>query len=220
MRPNKQLFQALSLSSLASVLLFIVGFVAYDEGWLWFLNWNLFLAWLPLVFAWILVRKLHVFRWSSWKGIVLTALWLGFLPNSFYLASDFIHLNQDTPGASLFSVTMLLSYTMSGLLLGYTSLYLLHKELLKRLSARWSHTIVAIILLACSFAIYLGRFLRWNTWDVLVNPFGILFDVSDRFINPAAHEQTFRITIVLFILLGSLYMVVFKLIRAIRKTKH
>lgn len=207
------------LSTAASVVLYIIGIIAYDEGWLGFLNWNLFLAWLPLGLAWQLVCQLPKHRWSSWRGILVTALWLGFLPNSFYLASDFIHLSRGTPGSELFSVALLLSYTVTGLLLGYASLYLVHRQLLVRLPKRSAHGIIAAILLAASFAVYLGRFLRWNTWDVLINPAGLLFDVSDRFINPSAHEQTFRITLVLFILYGSLYAVAYRLIAAIR-TSH
>jgi uncharacterized membrane protein len=77
---------------------------------------------------------------------------------------------------------------------------------------------VAIILLLCSFAIYLGRYLRWNTWDILVNPAGILFDVSDRFINPAAYPRTFSTTACFFVLLGSAYVFVWSAVAAIRRS--
>jgi uncharacterized membrane protein len=99
------------------------------------------------------------------------------------------------------------------------SVYLVHKEMLKRLEPAVAHTLVAAVLLACSFAIYLGRSLRWNTWDVLINPAGILFDVSDRFINPAAHPQSLVTTTTFFMLLASMYYVIYELVNVIRTSK-
>lgn len=211
---------SLAYLSAISVGLFLVGVILYDTTRFWFLNWNLFLAWLPLLFAWLLVRFLKVGRWFSWQGIILTFLWLGFLPNSFYIISDLVHLQHATSSTALYYTVLILSFGINGLLLGYTSLYLLHKEFIKRIGKNYAWFVVSAALLLCSFAIYLGRYLRWNTWDVLVNPAGILFDVSDRIINPSAHEQTFRITILLFVLLGSLYMVAWQLVMALRSTAH
>jgi uncharacterized membrane protein len=112
---------------------------------------------------------------------------------------------------------MILSFSLNGYLLGFTSIFLLHQQLVKRLKSRQAHLLIAAILLLCSFAIYLGRYLRWNTWDVILNPAGLLFDVSDRIINPAAHTQTFITTFSFFILLGSLYIVLWQMAAALRQ---
>lgn len=66
-------------------------------------------------------------------------------------------------------------------------------------------------LLLSSFAIYLGRYLRWNTWDIIINPAGLIFDVSDRIINPGTYSLTFIVTAVFFVVLGSAYAVVYRL---------
>lgn len=216
---NSPVIRALLLSSLSSVFIYLIGYFFYDDTDFWFLNWNLLLAWLPLLFAWLLTRHLRSNAWLTWPALIYTGLWLGFLPNSFYIASDLVHLRLASSSISLFYVVMVLSFTLSGLLVGYTSLYLLHKQLIKKSSELIAHSLVGVVLLLCSFAIYLGRYQRWNTWDVLINPAGILFDVSDRFINPAAHEQTFRITLLFFILLGTTYAVIWQLIHAIRPGK-
>lgn len=208
---------ALAYLSLVSVGLFITGVIFYHSSRFWFLNWNLVLAWLPLLFAWLLVQHISRHPWMSWQGITLTFLWLGFLPNSFYIISDLVHLQYATSANALYYTILILSFGISGLLLGFTSLYVLHKQLIKRAGQRNAAVVVSAILFLCSFAIYLGRYLRWNTWDVLINPAGILFDVSDRIINPSAHEQTFRITLLLFILLGSLYIVIWQFISAIKR---
>src|SRR5581483_10375463 len=137
--------------------------------------WNLFLAWMPVLFTgwilWVLRRK----PWSSWEGLLATALWLGFLPNSFYMISDFIHLQEVRRVDLLYDVIMFSSFIFNGVLLGFLSLYTVHHQLLKRLTNRSAATVIGLVILVCSFAIYLGRDLRWNTWDLLVNPAGIIF---------------------------------------------
>lgn len=185
----------------------------------WFLLWNLFLAWLPLLFAWWLVKRLKHSRWSDTGNIALTFLWVGFLPNSFYIVSDLIHLEATGEVSLLYDAVMFTSFIFNGYVAGYMSLLLVHDRLLKRISRIRAHAIVAAVLLACSFAIYLGRNLRWNTWDVLVNPAGILFDVSDRFINPAAHPQAFVTTVTFLLLLGSIYIVIWQFVHALKADK-
>lgn len=203
---------ALLFSSLISVLLFLGRAVHYGSSDYWFLNWNLFLAWLPLLFAWQLHKCLKTQAWSTWQNLTLSFLWLGFLPNSFYICSDLVHLPIFSAGTILYDVVLLLSFSINGFFLGFLSLFIIHNQLFKRIKQR-SHFIIAAILLLCSFAIYLGRYLRWNTWDVLINPAGLLFDLSDRIINPASHPQTFVTTLSFFALLGSIYVVIWQIIR-------
>jgi uncharacterized membrane protein len=214
-----RLLYALGFSSAVSVFLFVSRAVHYDTHAYWFLNWNLFLAWLPLLFAWQLYRWTQTRPWLSWQGIVLTILWLGFLPNSFYLTSDLIHLQSTAVINVLYDTVMLLSFALNGLILGYISLYLVHSQLVKRIRPRAASITVAGVLLLCSFAIYLGRYLRWSSWDVIINPAGILFDVSDRIINPVSHPQTFVTTATFFLLLGSLYLVIWEMTEFLKGQK-
>jgi uncharacterized membrane protein len=100
--------------------------------------------------------------------------------------------------------------------LGYISLYLFHLELRKRLPEMSAARFVGVIILLCSIAIYMGRSLRWNTWDLFINPAGILFDVSDRLINPQAHPQMFVQIISFFVLLGLFYLFIWNLVRTLR----
>lgn len=207
---------ALVVSNAVSLLLFMMRSVESQTDRYWFLIWNLFLAWLPLLFVWWLVQRLRTTAWASWQNVGLTLLWIGLLPNSFYLISDYIHLHETGEVSLLYDIVMFTSFVFNGLVAGFMSLFLVHRELLKRISFRKAHGIVALVLLACSFAIYLGRSLRWNSWDVLVNPAGILFDVSDRVVNPGAHPQSFVTTVTFFVLLSSMYMVAWELVRALR----
>ncbi|MDB5163810.1 MAG: hypothetical protein JWS12_428 [Candidatus Saccharibacteria bacterium] len=200
------------VSNLVCILFFAIRVMDSHSWRYFFLFWNLFLAWLPLVFAWWLAKVISKGRWFSLGPLVLTALWLGFLPNSFYLTSDLIHLQSTGEVSLLFDVVMFMAFIWAALLLGFTSLIMVHKQLLKRIDRGTAHGLITIVLLICSFAIYLGRYLRWSTWDVLVNPAGILFDVTDRFISPSAHPQTFTTTATFFILYGSMYIAIWRLI--------
>jgi uncharacterized membrane protein len=211
--------RSLLLLGALGATLFVFEAVHYNNTQYWFLIWNLFLAWLPLFFAWHLHKWLKSKPWASWQGIGLTLLWLGFLPNSFYISSDLIHLRGLPTDNVLYDAVMLLLFAINGYLLGYISLFLVHKQLLKKLPAQSAHAVIAAVLLLCSFAIYLGRYLRWNTWDVLINPAGLLFDVSERIINPVAHPQTFSTTITFFALLGTLYIVIWEFVQVIKNEK-
>lgn len=214
-----RIFGTLVLASFSSIGLYLFGAYRNQNDAYSYMVWNLFLAWLPLVFiAWLLL-VLRRKRWSSWEGISVSFLWLFFLPNSFYMISDFIHL-QDAPRVDvLYDAVMLMSFACTGLLLGYLSLVLFHLELRRRLAARSVRKVVGSVLLACSFAVYMGRELRWNSWDVLFNPAGILFDVSNRVLRPLEYPGMFVTVIAFFVLLGTFYVVAWNLARAIRSVR-
>jgi uncharacterized membrane protein len=96
---------------------------------------------------------------------------------------------------------------------------LVHTELLRRVSRRATHTLIELVLVLCSFAIYIGRDLRWNSWDILTHPASVLFDVSDRVLNPREHPQVITTTLSFFVLLSSMYIVWCAVTRATRATK-
>jgi uncharacterized membrane protein len=217
--PGQRLVVALGISALVSVGLYFFRLIYTGSVRYWFLVWNLALAWVPLFFAWGLAKTLKSHRWMSVQGMGLTLLWLVFLPNSFYLVSDLVHLHPTGEISVLYDAVMFGLFIFNGFIYGFASLLVVHRELLRRVRPANAHSTVALVLLICSFAIYLGRYLRWNTWDVLVNPAGLLIDVSDRFVNPAAHEQTYSTTAVMFLLLGTLYWVIWETVRFLRSPK-
>jgi len=215
-----RIVNVLLFSSGVSVLLFIARAISQQSSNFWYLNWNLVLAWLPMVFSYFLVQYLITGMWLTWKGLGLTFLWLIFLPNSFYIATDFIHLQESSSGTLLFDTALILSFTLNGFLLGYLSVYSMHQLLLHRMRARTAHWMIAGVFLLCSFAIYLGRYLRWNTWDIISNPLGLVFDVSERFINPTSHEQTFRTTALFFVLIATFYVVIWQIFNELQAARR
>lgn len=203
--PRGQFVIALVVSSLVSVGLFSYAAVRDRSLGNDYLLWNLFLAWLPLVFALRLMSVLRRKLWSGWEAILTTFLWLAFLPNSFYMISDLIHLQQVPNANILYDTLMFTSFVFTGIILGFSSLYLVHLQLRRRFPPRTAGAWAGAILLICSVAIYMGRDLRWNTWDLVVNPGGLLFDISDRVQHPAAYPQMFLVISAFFVLLCSTY---------------
>jgi len=217
-RPRTQFLQMLLVSTFASIVLFLIGAWRNHSWELAYLVWNLFLAWLPLLFAVWLVNVLRYKLWSSWEALLASFLWLLFLPNSFYMVSDFIHLGESPRVDILYDAVMFTSFIFVGVVLGLSSLYLVHQEFRKRFSIRSSTVWLGIIFLLCSFAIYLGRDLRWNSWDILTNPGGLVFDVSDRLLHPSAYRQMFVTTGTFLALISSMYGLTYKAIGLIRQT--
>jgi uncharacterized membrane protein len=207
----------LMLSSL-SVAFFIARVIVTRSERYWFLNWNLALAWPPLIIAYVLRRHLGRYAWSNWKSIMLVVCWLVLVPNTFYLVSDFVHLDSTVQNevSLLYDISMFMSYALTGLALGCVSMYMVHMELKKRLGRFRAWSVIGVIILLDSFAIYLGRFLGWNSWDLFINPAGIITDISDRIINPTAYPNTFTITLLFFVFIMVAYGSFYSLLQTLK----
>lgn len=204
--------EAVGLISFSCLFLFFSRAIVTGTPRYWFIPENLFLAWLSLIFAWLLVGRLRHSRWSSWQNIGLSAAWLFFLPNSWYVLTDFIHVYPTDEVSEIFDIGLISLLVISGFTLGFTSLYMVHKQFLKRFSRLASHSYIGVILALASFAIYLGRYLRWNTWDIIADPGGIILNVSDRLLNPLAYPGAFNTTLLLFFVLGVIYVAILKVL--------
>lgn len=202
------LARAVLLANASALLLFVLrvlltGLVRYR-----YLPWNLLLAWLPLVTAWLL----RGWRWRGrrWAELGLPVVWLLLLPNSFYVVSDLIHLRAVPEIGLLYDAVLFAAFIINSFGAGLAALYFMHRWLIDRLGGL-AHGLMAGACLLSGFAIYLGRSQRWNSWDAALNPAGLLFDVSERLINPLAHPQLIVTTASFFLLIGSLYLVVWRL---------
>ncbi len=201
---------ALIIVSLVCLALFALRVAATESLRYWFVPENLFLAWVSLGLSLLLVAQLKLRRWLSWRNMALTVAWLIFLPNTWYVLTDFIHVYPTGEISELYDIVLMSSLTICGFALGFTSLYMVHKELLKRTSSARAGVLVALVLLISSFGIYLGRDLRWNAWDVVTDPSGLVIDVSDRVIDPLGHPRAFNVTGLFFVLLGTSYWAVWQ----------
>ena len=162
-----------------------------------FLSWNLFLAWLPLVFAlWLDERERRGAGRLMLVGV--TMAWLAFWPNAPYILTDFVHLAGRSPNVPVplwYDIVLIAVFAWNGLLLGFASLAIFHRVATRRFGAARGWGFVALASLLGGFGIYLGRFERWNTWDVLARPTELLASVVMPVVNPIAHPKVWGVTL-------------------------
>jgi uncharacterized membrane protein len=141
--------------------------------------------------------------------VVLGLVWVVFYPNAPYIVTDLIHLVEHPSGLVWFDLVLIASCAWTGLLLGFISLSLVQTVVRHHAGAIVGWIFVLAITGLGSFGIYLGRFLRWNSWDVLTDPSRLFYDIWERIVNPFDHTQTFVVSIILsgFLLVAYLAVV-------------
>ena len=159
-----------------------------------FLVWNLFLAWVPYAGT-LALRELHERRVRSLSLVPFFLVWLGFLPNAPYLVTDFIHLRFRDGAPLWFDAVMLASFAWAGVGLGAASLRGGARIVRARGGAWAALAFVPIVALATGFGIYLGRFVRLNTWDVATKPGTVLVQVLSPLVHPFGHARAWTVTL-------------------------
>lgn len=216
---EKRYLQMLGLFSGLCLGLFSFRLLATGVSRYWFVPENLLLAWLALFFGWVLVQQLERRGWRNWRALVLTWFWLLFLPNAWYVMTDFIHVFDTGEISYLYDIAMITVLTMTGFLLGFTSLFMVHRQLLKRIDVFWGALTAGAVILLVSFAIYLGRDLRWNTWDILTNPSGLILSITDRVINPFGYPRAVNVTAIFFVVISVMYLAIWLFLKPIATRK-
>ena len=157
-----------------------------------FLLWNLFLAWLPLIMAYAVSSFASRRRYVALTVLPAAALWLLFFPNAPYILTDLVHLRHPRPDVPLWFDTLLINwFAWTGLLLGIVSLFLMHNVVRKAFGRIAGWIFVFIVGTLCSVGIYIGRFLRWNSWDVIFHPAARLGDILHYAANPSLQSIVF-----------------------------
>jgi len=164
-------------SAICFLLLVIRAVYAGEMRWTGFF-WNLLLAWVPLIFAQLLCGELDRPGRRRWLLGGLFLGWVLFFPNAAYIVTDLVHLKARHPVPLWFDYILITAYAWTGLSLGYISLRLLHVRVHQRRGARVGWAFVTGMLAAGSAGIYVGRFFRWNSWDVIVRPWIPLRDLA------------------------------------------
>jgi uncharacterized membrane protein len=203
-RPYHQRQIALHLLCIFSITLLIFRIIITGQLSFIFLVWNLFLAYIPFGISTLMeLKKKDVDHWQFW---VTAPLWLLFFPNAPYILTDLFHLNNNRMMPEWFDLLLILSFAISGLLLGLFSLRSMHK-IVETLHSKWVGLLfVMVSIVGGSFGVYLGRFERYNSWDIFRMPFEIAKDISSRIIYPSDHPRTWGLTIGLSLLLAILYL--------------
>ena len=180
------------MSLLAAALLLGRFELADNETYL-FLGYNLGLAWIPYLISLFarLVEPIPIVRFIL---LPLVPLWLLFFPNAPYLVTDFVHLRERLPVPLWYDVGLLAVFATAGLILGLTSLSHMDAVVHRFLGGLMASIFVLGTTALAGLGIYLGRFLRWNSWDILYNPQNLLGDIYHRLILPTDHLGTWGVT--------------------------
>lgn len=183
-------------------------------GWQWtgepwdgpHLLWNLALAWVPYLasLGLVVLGRRAPGAVAAWWGLFL--VWLVFFPNAPYLVTDWLYLPHFR--AELwYSIGLFLTFSLAGLLLSVTSLYLVHTLLRQRMGQIETGAILALVFLLSGLGVFLGRFLRLNSWDVVTRPGTVLDELTQHLGDPAHDGKPLCFSLGFAVLLGVCYFV-------------
>lgn len=191
------------------VALVVARFLYVGDVRFSFLAWNLVLAWIPFLAALAVYDGAKAGK-GRVRQITLAAVWLLFFPNAPYILTDLIHLGRFDDASPLWFDALLLSgFAWTGMLLGLVSLYLIHTVARRALGVVKAWLGVGAALALASYGIYLGRFERWNSWDVFARPEALLRDVVAPFVNPLSSATPIAVTVGFAGFLALAYIVVY-----------
>ena|SRR6218665_1282222 len=212
---NKKLIITMALSSVLSVLLLYIrmewsGSIAYI-----FLTWNLFLAWIPFMFSFFL-SDVQARNRSKYLLLLLFSGWLLFFPNSPYILTDLFHLRPKAGIPLWYDLVLILSFAWNGLLLGFSSLLEVQRILKIYLNEKLVAVFIVLLMVLCSFGIYLGRYPRWNSWDILSNPVALFGDIFNMLLHPFENTRMVGVTFFFSLFLIAGYWTLHTMIRSFK----
>jgi uncharacterized membrane protein len=193
----------LVLSTLVSLGLLIIRWIAVGYPMYRFLVWDLFLAWMPF---WISVGiyVLHL-RGKRNRPLMLSLgfAWLLFFPNAPYMLTEFVHLSRRHDGLWWFDLVTVIGFAWNGLMLGLLSLYTVQQVVSARLGMRQGWWMALAVLILGSLGIALGRFQRFNSWDVIRHPLSLVVGMANDVLHPEAARTGY---VTAFLLCGFLLL--------------
>ena len=188
---------------------FITGYLTYI-----FLVWNLFLAFLPYAITEWLWTHSQVAK-NKWKLMAAMILWLLFIPNSFYILTDLFHLDTFHSAPKWFDLLLLFSFAWNGLLLGIFSVRVMEKTLQSFLGNKHELFFIYTIMWLNALGVYIGRYLRFNSWDIVTNPFDLITDILSMMWHPLQHKDVWGMVACFSVFMTLVYLTLKRISKAI-----
>lgn len=164
-----------------------------------FIPWNVFLAALPLYFSFKLDRA------GKYSGWMLLVLWLLFFPNALYIVTDLFHLKQRADIPLWYDLLILFSAALIGIIMGFLSLQHVEHFLRSKIGPRYIHPIILPVFIISGYGIYLGRYMRWNSWDIITEPMTLMKDIAYDVIHPLRNMECWLLSLLFGIWMYLLY---------------
>jgi len=215
---STEMDRLLFLSMLFSCLLIVARVVHTEHRHFIFLVWNLFLAYIPYFISTQLTRLETLGGGSRLGWWMLALLWLLFIPNSFYIITDLYHLGDlynDRTMPQWFDLAMILSFVWNGLLLGVLSVRQMERIFLPRLTLLSELLFLYPVMWLNALGIYIGRYLRYNSWDIVTDPFRLLRDIATLVIHPLRHQNVWDMVLCFSILMTLIYLLMKRISKAL-----
>lgn len=204
---SHKLFFNLALSVGFALALLLFRMKLTQSNFYLFLVWNLFLAGIPYLITQALQLS-HQLRSIKIIAFLGFTTWLLFLPNSPYIITDLVHLTIDYSNLMWLDLFLVFVFAFNGLLLGLLSMLDMFSIISERYGKRVAQYTLFKVCLLSGYGIYLGRFLRFNSWDITTKPGTLFFQIIASLQEPKVWLITFAFGGFLWILFSVLRSVV------------
>ncbi|MDT0556740.1 DUF1361 domain-containing protein [Patiriisocius hiemis] len=175
--------------STISIILLMVRMKLTSSYFFLFLVWNLFLAMIPFAITTYIQTKKKIKGIRLW---LMLLMWLLFLPNAPYIITDIIHLQHSKSG--ILDTLLVGSFAIAGLCFYFNSL----KDFKNIISVKLSKKVISLLIIGIhflvGFGIYLGRFLRFNSWDIIKDPLSLGIEILNIILYPSEHRLAWFVT--------------------------
>ncbi len=207
------------LTALLVFILLLISFRILYSGTLRYITmaWNIFLAWLPYALSCYFIEYRQK---EKWKQLFLFSSWLLFFPNALYIVTDLVHLQDDTNMPWWYDTMLVFCSSFLGIVLAFVSLNKTEHYLATVFRKRIVTILTAAILFISSFGVYLGRFHRWNSWDVINNPVALGLDIFYKIVNPLDNYKAWAITVLFTAVYSLLYFFIRILPESLQSKKN
>jgi uncharacterized membrane protein len=201
----------LASSCFSCILLLGRMLVTQSLGYV-FLPWNLFLAFIPYWVTWLITRNGVIIIKSRIKLFIALAAWLLFVPNSFYIITDLFHFTHIRSAPKWFDLLLIFSFAWNGILCGIISLRRVEIIMMTLFRIKnISLFLVFVVMWLSAFGIYIGRYLRFNSWDIVTDPFSLAGEILNMIIHPFQHLYPWGMTLCYSIFMTFLYFTIKKM---------
>jgi len=213
-RNKTELEKGLILSCLFSIVI-VVFRIVYTGQWLFvWLCWNLFLAAVPYLLTRTAIRRP---AWIERNGyfLLLFVVWLIFLPNSFYIITDLFHLEDRKVVPLWFDLALIFSFAWNGILFGIVSVRQMERMLVCKWPQLREWQFVVPVMMLNALGVYIGRYLRYNSWDVIADPFQLGGDLTYLLVHPFRNRFDWSMILCYSVFMSLIYIVVKRMSKAL-----
>jgi uncharacterized membrane protein len=184
-----------------AVVLSILRVIIWGKFSFVYILWNILLAFIPFIISSLLLTFSKIEKFNKIIFIIGVFLWIIFIPNAPYIVTDFIHLGEIRSVPMIFDTFLLFSSASLGLILGFHSFFHIEQIIRAKYSPKITVVVMSLIMLLISFGMYLGRFLRFNSWDIFINHTPLIKNIWKIFSGSSSRIEAYIYTLLFFFFL-------------------